>query len=194
MNYRTLFQISLILLALLLSTLFYFKYFYKTNLETLSEDLSLENKDISKSSKGNVIKNILYESYDENGNKYLIKSDYGTFKDEKKNEILMTNVTAQIKLKNGTNIDLTSKNARYNTLNNNTNFYDNVELNYLEHKVNSDNIDVFFNTSKLEAYSNLVYRNPELNLIDDKVEIDLLTQDSKISMFDNSQVKIIKNK
>ncbi len=177
----------------MLSAVFYFKYFYKTNIKNSSEKIISGNEVVSKESDGNIIKDILYESYDENGNIYVIKSDYGTFEDKKKNEILMNNVVAEIKLQNGTVIYLTSNSAKYNSTNNNTNFYNSVELNYLEHKVNSDNIDVFFDTSKLEAYSNLVYRNSQINLIADKVEIDLLTQNSKVSMFDNSQVKIIKN-
>ena len=83
--------------------------------------------------------------------------------------------------------------ARYNTLNSNTNFFDDVELKFLNHRVNSNNIDVFFTDSKLEAYNNLVYRNSEIDLKADKVELDLLTKNSKIFMFDNSKVKIIKD-
>ena len=51
----------------------------------------------------------------------------------------------------------------------------------------------FFTESKLEAYNNLVYRNSDINLIADKVELDLLTKNTKIFMFDNSKVKIIKD-
>ena len=51
----------------------------------------------------------------------------------------------------------------------------------------------FFTDSKLEAYNNLVYRNSEIDLKADKVELDLLTKNSKIFMFDNSKVKIIKD-
>ena len=68
-----------------------------------------------------------------------------------------------------------------------------MELDYLNHRINSDNIDIFFTESKLEAYNNLVYRNSDINLIADKVELDLLTKNTKIFMFDNSKVKIIKD-
>ena len=104
----------------------------------------------------------------------------------------MTNVTAQITLKNGTSADLKSEKAIYNTINSNTNFFIDVELKYLDHQVNSRNIDVFFTDSKLEAYNDLVYSNSEIDLIADKIELDLLTKNSKIFMFDNSKVKIIK--
>ena len=193
MNYKTLFRVSLISLALLLSSLFYFKYFYSKNSEKPREEKLISTEINPKVFEGNTIKDILYESFDDNGNNYTIMSDIGTFSDTTKEEILMINVIAKIILKNGNTVNLKSKKARYNTQNSNTNFFDNVELKYLNHTVNSDNIDALFTDSKLEAYNNLVYRNLDIDLIADKMELNLLTKNSKIFMFDNSKVKIIKD-
>ena len=191
MRYKTLFQVFLIFLALLISSIFYFKYFNKSN---TSKIVNVGEKKIDKNDTtiGNTVKDILYESIDSEGNNYVINSDFGTFSDKNQEEILMTNVTATIIFKNGNQVDLKSRRAKYNTINSNTNFFDNVYLKFLNHSINSDNIDVLFTDSKLEAYNNLVYRNSDINLIADKVELDLLTKDSKIFMFDNSTVKIIK--
>lgn len=191
MRYKTLFQVFLIFLALLISSIFYFKYFNKSN---TSKIVNVGEKKIDKNDTtiGNTVKDILYESIDSEGNNYVINSDFGTFSDKNQEEILMTNVTATIIFKNGNQVDLKSRRAKYNTINSNTNFFDNVYLKFLNHSINSDNIDVLFTDSKLEAYNNLVYRNSDINLIADKVELDLLTKDSKIFMFDNSKVKIIK--
>jgi len=191
MRYKTLFQVFLIFLALLISGIFYFKYFHKSK---TSKIVSVGEKKIDKNDKtiGNTVKDILYESIDSEGNNYVINSDFGTFNDKNQEEILMTNVTATIIFKTGNQVNLKSKKAKYNTVNSNTNFFDNVYLKFLNHSINSDNIDVLFTDSKLEAYNNLVYRNSDINLVADKVELDLLTKDSKIFMFDNSTVKIIK--
>ena len=191
MRYKTLFQVFLIFLALLISGIFYFKYFHKSN---TSKIVSVGEKKIDKNDTtiGNTVKDILYESIDSEGNNYVINSDFGTFNDKNQEEILMTNVTATIIFKTGNQVNLKSKKAKYNTVNSNTNFFDNVYLKFLNHSINSDNIDVLFTDSKLEAYNNLVYRNSDINLVADKVELDLLTKDSKIFMFDNSTVKIIK--
>ena len=193
MNFKTLFQVFLIFLVLLISSIFYFNYFHssKPN-EIKKKETSAAVKDTN-ISEGNTVKEIIYESFDSNGNNYIINSDSGTFSDNNKEEILMTNVTALIVLKNGNKITLKSKNAKYNTQNSNTRFFYDVELDYLNHKINSDNIDIFFTESKLEAYNNLVYRNSDINLMADKVELDLLTKNTKIFMFDNSKVKIIKD-
>ena len=193
MNYKTLIQVFLIMLALLISSLYYLKYFDKNESENKSQEKKMSDIIKSELSEGNTVKDILYESNDNKGNNYIIMSDFGTFSDMNKDEILMTNVTAQINLQNGKKVYLKSKNAIYNTANSDTNFSTNVKLDYLDHKINADNIDIFLNDSKLEAYNNLVYRNLGTNLIADKVTINLLTQDSKIFMFDNSKVKIIKD-
>lgn len=193
MNYKTLFQFSLVFLVLILSSIFYFKYFYSKNSKDSLEKKPITTEKSTKKFEGNTIEDILYESFDDNGNNYIIKSDIGTFSDDSKEEILMINVIAKIILKNGNTVDLKSNKAKYNTQNSNTNFFNNVKLKYLNHAINSDNIDVLFTDSKLEAYNNLVYRNSDINLKADKMELDLLTKNSKIFMFDNSKVKIIKD-
>ncbi len=193
MNYKTLFQVILIVIALVLSIFVYVKYFHKNeNLENIqTKNVTLEDKqDLSS---GNTVKEILYESFDNNGNKYIIRSDSGTFNNEKKEEILMTNVRAKISFNNGTVMNLKSEKAKYNTVNNDTYFFNSVELKYLSHLINSNNIDILFEMNKLEAYNDLVYRNPEIRLLADKVEFDLLTKNTKIFMFDDSKVKIINN-
>jgi hypothetical protein len=192
MNSKTLFQVILLLLALFLYIFFYLNYFYKKDSKLASKQDEIMNTDISESLEKNTIKDILYESYDNEGNKFIIKSQNGTFDEKEKDEISMVNVEAQINLTNGTFITLVSDTAKYNSLNSNTKFIKNVKLEYLSHKINSDNIDVTFTESKIEAYNNLIYRNSDINLSADKVKLDLLTKNTKIFMFDNSSVKIIK--
>ena len=191
MRYKTLFQVFLIFLALIISSIFYLKYFHKKNNSKIV-NVGEKKTDKNDVTIGNTVKDILYESIDSEGNNYVINSDFGTFSDRNQEEILMTNVTAKIIFKNGNQVDLKSNRAKYNTVNSNTNFFDNVYLKFLNHSINSDNIDVLFTDSKLEAYNNLVYRNSDVNLLADKIELDLLTKNSKIFMFDNSKVKIIK--
>ena len=154
------------------------------------DEIAITN--FSESQDVTTIKEILYESYDNEGNKFTIKSKSGTFDEKKIDEINMINVEAKIDLANGTFIRLVSDTAKYNSSNSNTKFIKNVRLGYLGHKINSDNIDVIFTESKIEAYNNLLYRNSDIKLSADKVELDLITKNTKIFMFDNSKVKIIK--
>ena len=192
MNNKTIFQVFLILFVLFLSIFFYINYFYKKDTELVSNQDEIRSTNFSESSDTTTIKEILYESYDNEGNKFTIKSKSGTFDEKKKDEINMINVEAKIDLANGTFIRLVSDTAKYNSSNSNTKFIKNVRLGYLEHKINSDNINVIFTESKIEAYNNLIYRNSDIKLSADKVELDLITKNTKIFMFDNSKVKIIK--
>ena len=191
MNSKTLIQISLVILIFIICGIFYFKYFNQKPSNTNNEETKISQND-DKNTKGNIIKDIEYKSEDENGNSFTIKSEKGEFDDENSNVIFMTDVIATMKLKDKSIVKLTSLNAIYNILDNNTNFFNNVNLDYLNHNVVADNIDVFFKDSKVEAYNNLVYRNLDLSLIADKVEIDLITKNSKVFMFNNKKVKIFK--
>jgi uncharacterized protein YxeA len=192
MNNKTIFQVFLILFVLFLSIFFYINYFYKKDTELVSKKDEIAITNFSESQDVTTIKEILYESYDNEGNKFTIKSKSGTFDEKKMDEINMINVEAKIDLANGTFIRLVSDTAKYNSSNSNTKFIKNVRLGYLGHKINSDNIDVIFTESKIEAYNNLIYRNSDIKLSADKVELDLITKNTKIFMFDNSKVKIIK--
>ena len=192
MNSKTLIQLSLVILILIIFSIFYKQYLYKDAIKITDKEKKSDNSEIEDNLSGNIIKDIIYKSEDEKGNTYTIKSEYGEFDNEESDIILMTKVSAIIELDDKTSISLFSLNARYNILNNDTNFFNNVKLDYLNHKIKAENIDVFFKDSKLEAYNNLVYRNLDLNLIADKVEVDLIEKNSKIFMFDNDKVKIFK--
>jgi len=191
MKLKSLIQISLSILVLIICGIIYYQYFYEQQSRISNEKLETLEKEKKKLS-GNIIKNIEYKSEDAKGNLYIIKSKKGEFKDQENDIIFMTDVTAIMRLKDKTTIKLSSLNAKYNIIDSNTNFFNNVSLDYLDHNVVADNIDVFFKDSKVEAYNNLVYRNLDLSLIADKVEIDLITKNSKVFMFNNKKVKIFK--
>ena len=193
MKLKSLIQISLSILVLIICGIIYYQYFYEQQSRISNEKLETLEKEKKKLS-GNIIKNIEYKSEDAKGNLYIIKSKKGEFKDQENNIIFMTDVTAIMRLKDKTTIKLSSLNAKYNIIDSNTNFFNNVSLDYLDHNVVAENIDIFFKDGKLEAYNDLVYRNLDLSLIADKVEIDLITKNSKIFMFDDKKVKVLKAK
>ena len=192
MNSKTSIQIILAVIIFIIFGIFYYKYFYKQSLdEGKNQKIEILEEEKSKLA-GNIIKSINYNSEDKNGNIYFIESEYGEFSGEDENIIFMTKVKAIIKLSDGSIMNLESNNAKYNVSSNDTNFFNNVRLGYLDHSVNADNIDVFFKDGKLAAYSNLVYKNLNLDLFADKVEIDLISKNSKIFMYDNKKIKILK--
>ena len=190
MGKKTIVQIALLFILLIIIFFFYYKYFF---FKEEIVNLTYQNNEVV-SSDNNLIKNLEYLSTDKNGNKYLINAEYGdiSFADAEENIILMTNVNAQIDLFEKDTVYLTSNFAKYNTLNLETNFYKNVVLQYTQHEISSDNIDLSFEKNFAWVYNNVVYNSSTNKFFADKLEIDLLTKDSKIYMYNNKKIKIIK--
>jgi len=181
-------QIALFLTFLFIIIFFFYKYFF---LKKEIINLTNKNQNITvNGSENNLIKNLEYLSTDKNGNKYLIIAEYGEISATEGGDILMTNVIAQIDLFKKDTIYLSSDFAKYNTLTLDTNFNKNVVLEYTGHKINSENIDLSFEENFAWIYNNVVYKSSINKLFADRLEIDLLTKDSKIFMYDDKKLKI----
>jgi lipopolysaccharide assembly outer membrane protein LptD (OstA) len=148
---------------------------------------NLNIKDIQ----NNVVKDISYKKmYNLTGDEFVIKGAYGEFIEENNDIIMITDVKAFVNKNDGTSVYIKSDKAIYDTVNNETNFTNNVELIYLDHKINVDFLDLFFSNNLIQAYGNLIYQNLEYKLLADKLELDIITKNIKIFMLDNSNVKI----
>ncbi len=108
----------------------------------------------------------------------------------------MSNVNAEIILQDGSIIYIESLNAEYNTSNYDTKFQKEVKLKFLEHNIFCNNLNIFLSSDKffkdnlLEAYNDLTYKNLDIIMLADKIEIDLLTKNTKIFNYkDKVQIK-----
>ena len=187
MRKEILIQIFLTILVLIILIFVYQKYFK----EDLNETVTM-SKDESAKTENNLI-NIEYESIDREGRKYIITAETGNFKEENSDLIFMTNVNAKIFLLDGSVIYVSSLNADYNTQVYNTKFYNDVNMKFLEHHIFCENLNIFFDKNLIEAFNNLNYKNLDIIMLADKIEIDLLTKNSKIYNFNDNKV-IIKNR
>ena len=186
MRKKILIQVLLAILILIIFIFVYQKYFK----EELKKDIVLD-KEIEK--KENNLVNITYDSVDREGRQYVITAETGNFIDGSPNLIFMTNVEAKIILLDGSIIYIESLNAEYDSSNYDTKFIKNVKLNFLNHNIFCQNLNIFFQKNLIEAFNDLTYKNLDIIMLADKVEIDLLTKKSKIYNFDKSNV-IIKKK
>ena len=189
MNSKSFIQLFFLIILLIIVGIFYYKFI--DNFSPINEKEQVNKTKIEDNNKSNIIKDIAYESLDQNGNKYVIKSSIGEINEKKLDEIKMKNVIAEIRLKNGDLIAIQSDWALYNNLTYNTNFYDNVDMKYLLHHITTNKLDIFFDKNYLQAYENLVYKNENFIMTADKAEIDLITKDTKIYMDKEKKVKII---
>ena len=193
MQKKTLIQLFLLLLIFAFIIVFYQSYFGNLS-EVKIKNVIKKDLDKGIAKKGiNKIEKVSYTSQDLEGNSYNVKSDFGEFDQNKPDIILLTNVEAIILTKNSKPIKIYSKKSLYNNLNYNTNFYDEVWIIYEDHTISSNNFDLIFNEKTGTVYNNVVYKNLNTTLYADKIDIDLVSKESKIYMFDKSKKVKIKN-
>ena len=184
-------QIFLLLIILFISIIF-FKAYFGNNIIVGSLDNNKIKSDNLLKKESNLIYNIQYISKDKEGNSYIINSKFGKVDSDKQEIVYLKKVTATISLKNSGQVNIYADNAVYNNINYNTNFYENVSVVYSEHHITSDNLDLDFKKNLATVFNNISYKNLNTKLQADKIEIDLITKNSKIFMFNKSEkVKIV---
>ena len=155
------------------------------NKENVVEELGV-NEDQALNEKSNILKNIKYTSKDEEGNIYEIYAKKGVLDLIDPNITSMDEIVAKIFIVDGSVINIESKHAIYNRKNYNTNFSGNVRLKYLSHYVNCEKVDILFDKNLAALYENLIYKNKKTRLKADRMEVDLITKNSKIFMYNNN--------
>ena len=183
-------NIIFLLLFLFLIILSYFLY---NNIKQKNHQISVL-EDAETIHKTNIIKNVNYKSKDNKGNEYIVDASEGQIDLANSDIIYLTNVIALIKLKDKDNITITSNFGKYNTVNYNTIFNENVIINYLDNKINSDYLDFSINRNSLIISRNVIYTNTENILEADVIEMNIETKDTKIFMFDKKKKVKIKSK
>ncbi len=178
---------ALLILSIIFIFLFvYLNYFKKADKVDI---LQVEERNIDQK---NSLINITYESIDALGRKYVINAESGNFDEQKPDLIFMDDVKARIILLDGSIIYINSLYAEYNTVNYDTKFQKDIKLNFLEHNIFCNNLNIFFKDNLLEAYNDLTYKNQEIVMLADKMEINLLTKNLKIFNFNDGKVEIKK--
>ena len=187
MNIKKVYQYSLLILLILLSISFYYKYFTedikkieKKEIEKVLEKkmTGINQNDVGK----NIIENLKYISEDLSGNTYTVTAQSATLKEDKLNEVQLFDVNAEIVRKNQEIIYIYSKTANYNKINNNTVFKKKVNVKYGNQTIDAEILNLNFKNNLIEIIENVFYVNENTKIKADKVEIDLLDKKLKISM------------
>ena len=191
---KTFLQLFLLMVILIISFFFFKIYFTKDNIVNISKNIEInENNETLNKKESNLIYNIEYVSELNDGYFYVISSEFAEITQMgESDKIKMKNVVATINLNNSKPIKIYADNAIYNDINNNTNFYGNVLMTYNEHIINSDNLDLMLGKNLATLSNNIVYKNLDTKLEADKVEVDLITKNSKVFMYNSSNtVKLV---
>ena len=198
MSRKTFVQCFFILLIFL--TLGVFKYFYQNDEKldvVASPKISInenknENENENENENRNSIEKIEYSTTDREGNSYNITSKSGELDLANPEIITMLDVNAKIILTDRGLITIEADFAKYNSTNYNTNFFNNVLLKFEDHNINSDKLDFFFDKNQILMSDNIIYKSSMTEMNADILEIDLITKNFRLLMYNESDnIKII---
>ena len=202
MKSKILLQILLFLFASIILFFTIYNYGDRTIDLSSSQDLSLTESKIDKAltnsinesnkSVPNILKDVIYENFDDQGNKYILRADTSEFKDLNSKKIFMKGVTAIINPDSENFLTISSETATFDNESLETEFLKNVELNYLNHNIIGESLKLLFDKNLITMQDHIIYKNKDTELIADKITIDLVTKNSKIFMKDKKKkIKIL---
>ena len=180
------------LLILFTIIIFFFIYYEFNKEDKISETITNVPEDTIYSS--NIIENVFYNSKDASGNEYIIKALKGEIDHSNSNIIFLTNVKATIKLKNSSDITISSNYGKYNIENYDTIFSKNVLINYIDNNIKGEYLDFSLNKNMMIISREVTYTNTENFLKADVIEMNLKTKDIKIFMYEKEKKINIKTK
>ena len=173
-------QLFLLSSIFIILVFFYKTYFVskdtKNNLTIIEKSNNLKDDDIK-----NIIHNLKYFATSLDNNEYIITSKFGELSHKRPDLINMKNVTGSINYTNSLSLIITSDNATYNKINQDTHFFNNVFVIYGEHNIESKNLNLKFEENFVTITNDVIYNNLNTKLEADKIYIDLTTKDIKIS-------------
>ena len=189
MNQKSLIQLILVLLIIVISTSVYLSYFDKKNenLKTNTKVIKIENKIVKNS---DYIKNINYTS-ELGGNTYQITARRARIEMNTPDLMFLENIVAYITIKDSEIIKVTSNFGEYNSKNYDTIFSENVVVTYPDHKITGEYLNFSFVNNIGVFSTNIIYTGNKTKMFADKIEIDLITNNTKIFMIDNSEKVLI---
>ena len=202
MGKKTLIQISIIFILVLISIFVYRTYYskdFQENIPTITENSTNDNLDINNKGQ-NLIQNIKYTSNNTKGDIYEILADFGETSLSDPNLMFLTNVTGNIIFQDKNNIKLFSDFASFDTKTFETTFINNVKIIRGEETITGNELYLILEQKEeliknnpdtdqnlIRISYNVVFKSPGYTLKADIIEIDLITKDMKIFM--NKKIK-----
>ncbi len=188
--------IQLSLICLLIITIFIFNKTYFSKNEKIILETDIPKDQLNKETDNNLIKNLKYEVRLDKNNQYIITSNLSEISYVNDVELVkMQNVKAIILDQNNVPLTIKSDYALYNNSNYNTDFSDNVQIQYLNNKIFSDKINLNFQNNMVKIFQNVSYIGLGSTLKADNIKIDLITKKVEIYMDDkNDNVELTKNR
>ena len=175
--------------SLILLTYFYYPYMEKNKLlkdQSAREDLekTLEDSPLT------AFENIEYQGLYDLDKPFSVKSEKAHILDEEPDIVYMTNMNVVLYLKDERIVRIISNRGRYNKATYDCFFEEDVRATDGETKIFSENLDLLATENFVKIYNNVKLNHSTGSLRADKIDYDFETKYFKVSMFDDSVVKM----
>ena len=177
----------------ILALLIFNKIYFSKNDKNITKSKITKNQLVEKT-ENNLIKNLKYEVNLDQDNQYIITSELSELTYLNDIEIVkMQKVTALILDQNKIPLIINSDFAQYNNSNYNTEFRDNVLIEYMSNKIFSDKLDLNIENNIVKIFGNVRYISTNGTIKSDNIKINLITKKIDVYM-DNEKNKVEVNK
>jgi hypothetical protein len=184
-------QVVLIFIGffLILLTYFYYPYMEKNKLlkdQSTREDLekTIEDAHIT------AFENIEYQGLYDLDKPFSVKSEKAHILDGEPDIVYMTNMNVVLYLKDERIVRIISNRGRYNKATYDCFFEEDVRATDGETKIFSENLDLLATENFVKIYNSVKLNHSTGSLRADKIDYDFETKYFKVSMFDDSVVKM----
>ena len=174
---------------LILLTYFYYPYMEKNKLlkdQSARVDLEKTLED----DHSTAFENIEYQGLYDLDKPFSVKSEKAHILDEEPDIVYMTNMNVVLYLKDERIVRIISNRGRYNKATYDCFFEEDVRATDGETKIFSENLDLLATENFVKIYNNVKLNHSTGSLRADKIDYDFETKYFKVSMFDDSVVKM----
>ena len=183
-------QFSLVIGGIIL----FFLTYYSSNKDEIADvDKNVSISDVGKLTEktSNVIADINYTGTDNKGTFFELDAAIAEIRFDEPNISRLQDVFAIIRLRDLRTIHIQSDKAIFNKISNDCEFFGHVKITEQDNIITSDNLDLYMSKNLITAYNNVKYNGMKGFLIADKVNIDILKNETNIFMFEkNDEVRV----
>ena len=174
---------------LILLTYFYYPYMEKNKLlkdQSARKDLEKTLEDAHSTA----FENIEYQGLYDLDKPFSVKSEKAHILDEEPDIVYMTNMNVVLYLKDERIVRIISNRGRYNKATYDCFFEEDVRATDGETKIFSENLDLLATENFVKIYNSVKLNHSTGSLRADKIDYNFETKYFKVSMFDDSVVKM----
>ena len=191
MSNRKAIQLTLISIGLLLILITYFLYPTADEIINVREDITKKgNKPDTVENSSNLFENVEYKGLYDFDNPFVVKSKKAYILEGESEVIYMTDMHVTIHMLNDRIINITSDSGSYNKLTYDCFFEKNVKAMDGKTIILSENLDLLASEDIATIYNNVRLNSDKGSLQADKIEYNFEKKFYRISMFDDTRVKI----